>query len=398
MQPKWCVLALLWLALFTAYLDRVNITIAGPTLMRELGLDAQGFGYVLAAFTAGYALMQIPGGLLADRFGSRRLMVVALVLWSLFTGVTGLAASLGALIGIRFAFGFGEGLENGAHFKALADFFEVGDRAFGSGVLHTSIALGPAVVAPIAALLIARVGWQTTFALFTIPGLAVAFLVWRFMPTSPADPRPRSERAGLSAVLRSPTAWSPFAAYALFNVAFWGLLGFMPTYLTLTRHIELKALGWISSIPYACGLVGLLLVGRLATAFAARRAIIIAALYVGAACGLFATIHAGGIVATVAALSATAFFAYASFGPFWAVALDIVPADVRGAFSGFVNFGGQAGGFAAPIVVGALVKRTGSFDAGFAVMMGALILGAVCMFVIAETAARRERAAGQLVS
>src|ERR1700722_13968746 len=86
MTGKRLVLGLLWIEFFTAYLDRTNISIAGPTLMKTFALSPHLFGYVLAAFTAGYALMQIPGGMLADRFGVRRMLVIALVLWSIFTG------------------------------------------------------------------------------------------------------------------------------------------------------------------------------------------------------------------------------------------------------------------------------------------------------------------------
>src|ERR1700750_2875284 len=98
-------LTLLWIEFFTAYLDRTNIAIAGPTLMKTLSIPPQLFGYVLAAFTAGYAVMQIPGGMLADRFGVRRVLVAALLLWSIFTGLTAIATSIAALIVVRFCFG-----------------------------------------------------------------------------------------------------------------------------------------------------------------------------------------------------------------------------------------------------------------------------------------------------
>src|SRR5437879_4449539 len=99
--------------MFVAYLDRINIAVAGPTIMKALHIGHAQFGYVLSAFTFGYALMQIPGGHLADRLGARRLLVAALVIWSLFTAATGLAWSLVSLVVIRILFGVGEGIENG---------------------------------------------------------------------------------------------------------------------------------------------------------------------------------------------------------------------------------------------------------------------------------------------
>src|ERR1035441_9569516 len=91
MKRPQLVLGLIWLMMFVAYFDRINITVAGPAIVKSLDLPPAAFGLVLSAFTFGYALMQIPGGALADRFGSRPLLIFALILWSLFTGLTGLA-------------------------------------------------------------------------------------------------------------------------------------------------------------------------------------------------------------------------------------------------------------------------------------------------------------------
>jgi MFS family permease len=123
------VLILLWIAFFVAYLDRANINIAAPSIIKDFGLTKFQFGEIASAFTAGYAILQIPGGLLADRFGAKRMLMIALAVWSMFTGITGLAVSLISLIVIRVLFGIGEGLENGAHFKALGDTFAPRERS-----------------------------------------------------------------------------------------------------------------------------------------------------------------------------------------------------------------------------------------------------------------------------
>jgi MFS family permease len=91
------------------YLDRVNISVAAPSMMKSLAIDPGLFGFVLSAFTIGYATMQMPGGILADRFGARAVLVCAPVLWSIFTGLTGLVESAAALVAVRFCFGLAEG-------------------------------------------------------------------------------------------------------------------------------------------------------------------------------------------------------------------------------------------------------------------------------------------------
>jgi sugar phosphate permease len=387
-HAKRLILGLLWTAFFVAYLDRTNISVAGPTMMKALGMSPQTFGYVLASFTAGYALMQIPGGMLADRFGAKRMLIIALCVWSLFTGLTGLAISTVMLIVVRFFFGIGEGLENGAHFKAIGDTFASQERSAASGIFHTALALGPAFVAPIAAITIAHAGWQTVFILFTIPGVLVAALIWRFFPaiTGTPDGEKRDEPQGsLGKLLASPLAWLPFAAYLLFNVAFWGLLNWMPSYLSQERHIQLASLGYIASIPYLCGFAGLLVLGYLGKGALYRyRPLLLGASYLLAGLGLYLAFTAGSVTSSVLGLSFGAFFLYGGFGPFWAVALDVVPGNVRGTFSGFVNFGGQIGGFFSPIVVGTIVQNTKSYSGGFVFMIGALVLAGATMVAIQQ--------------
>jgi sugar phosphate permease len=369
------VLTLLWIEFFTAYLDRTNIAVAGPTLMKTLAITPQLFGYVLAAFTAGYAVMQVPGGILADRFGVRRVLVAALLVWSLFTGLTALAASVGALILVRFCFGLGEGIESGAHFRALGDTFTSRERSTASGILHTSLALGPAVAAPLAAAIIGAYGWQALFLWFTVPGIIVAAVVWRYFPKTTGQPRP--PQATMRALQRGPRLWWMFAAYLCFNVAFWGLAGWMPSYLSSERHIELKSLGFAASVPYLFGFAGLLVLGWVArTLLYERRAQLVAGAYVLAGLSLFLAFRAGDVVTCITGLSTAAFFLYGSFAPFWAVSLDLVPEGSHGALSGFVNLGGQIGGFFAPIAVGAFVGATHSYAGGFALMACALIAGA----------------------
>lgn len=377
-RGKRLVLGLLWVAFFTAYLDRTNVTIAGPTLMAEFGFGPSSFGGVLAAFTAGYALMQIPGGMLADRFGAKRVLIVALLLWSLFTGLTGLATSLALLIAIRFAFGLGEGIESGAHFKALGDRFTSLERSQASGIFHTALALGPAVAAPLASLLLVHFGWRALFVWFAVPGIVVASIVARFYPEGVARDVVAGEERATPAQISAP--WPAFVAYLFFNVAFWGLLGWMPTYLNQTRHIELKSLGAVASLPYLSGFVGLLVMGALGHGvFYRQRALLTGAGYLLAGAGLFAAFRAQGVAGSLAGLSFAAFFLYGGFGPFWAVVLDAVPGAVRGTVGGFVNFGGQIGGFFAPIVVGAIAQRTHSFTGGFLVMIAALVFAALGM-------------------
>jgi sugar phosphate permease len=393
MKRPQLVLGLIWLMMFVAYFDRINITVAGPAIVMSLGLEPSAFGLVLAAFTFGYALMQIPGGALADRFGSRPLLIFALVFWSIFTGLTGFATSLAALVVIRALFGLGEGLENGAQFKLIGDHFASRDRSGANAAFLSALSLGPAFAAPLAGWLVVHVGWRGLFFWFTIPGLLVAVLLAFLLPRS--SPEPAAERrasGGWGEALSARPTWLAFVAYLTFNIAFWGFIGWMPSYLNATRHIALAQLGLVAAVPYFCGFAGTVVVGSLGSTLLARhRATLVAAAYLLAGVALYVAFSAQGVAGSIAGLSLAAFFLYGGFGPFWAVALDLIASDMRGSVSGFVNFGGQIGGFFAPIVVGAIVGATKSFAGGFIFMIAALLLSAASLLWLQTTTRRGEQ-------
>ena len=388
MNPERRTLFWIWLMMVVAYLDRTNITIAGPALRASLHIGHTAFGYVLSAFTLGYALMQVPGGLLADRLGAKRILVAALILWSIFTALTGLAWSLISLIAIRILFGFAEGLENGAQFKLIGDTFDTRQRSLANAIFLSALAVGPALGAPITAKLVVLLGWRSVFAVFAVLGLIVAGLLALFLPNrsardgeTPMAAGTTQARAGASETLRGIRPWLAFGAYGFFNIAFWGFIGWMPSYLSEARHITIEKLGAVSSIPYCCGFVGMVLLGRLGEKrLYAWRAAAVGVAYLLAALFLTVTFRAVHLTQCLFGLSAAAFFLYGGFGPFWAVAMDLIPGELRGALTGFVNLGGQIGGFIAPIAVGYLVTNTGSYTTGFIFMSGGLVLSSLCLF------------------
>lgn len=400
LSKKWRMLLLIWLMMFVAYLDRINISVAGPTMQKSLHMSPVAFGGILSAFTFGYAILQIPGGWLADKFGARRLLVIALVCWSVFTGLTGLATSVTLLILVRVLFGVGEGLENGAQFKLIGDFFESKERSSANGLFLTSIALGPAFVAPLAVWLLKVAGWHGMFLWFVIPGIVMAVLIAWLVPKQP-DGGPvhtlvltkKGPSTVWTDVLAHPSIWLSFLAYFFFNIAFWGFLGWMPSYLSEARGITLSKLGFDASYPYILGFFGLVLLGWLGNKILFNyRAALIAVSYLLSGIFLYTAYNAHTASGSVFSLSIAGFFLYGGFGPIWAVALDLIPDNLRATLTGFVNFGGQIGGFVAPITVGAIVSATKSFNGGFLFMIGGLVLAAAVLLflqVLQNRTARR---------
>ena len=358
MDVKYRVLGLLWLMQLVNYLDRINISIAAPTMMKDLAITPGHFGFVLAAFTLGYAIMQIPGGALGDRFGAKRVLIGSALAWALLHRPH--RARQFARHADRRAGGASacsEGASNGPAFKLVGDYFTSRERACANGLYLTSLALGPACVAPIAAWMLGRVGWHGMFFLFVIPAVLMAAAHRRgHAPREPRcrhphrNPQRRGQAGRLAAMSCACAAsWLLFFAYMAFNMAFWGYLGWMPSYLSIARHINLKDLGVAASIPYVFGFFGMLVFGWLGSRpFYRHRALLVAAAYLLAGLGLYAAYQAATPAGSIAGLSMAAFFLYGGFGPVWGIALDLTPETARGAFSGFVNCGGQIGGFFAP--------------------------------------------------
>src|SRR5438552_18084607 len=107
-RMRWNVAAMMWAAIAINYIDRTVLSAAAPKIQSEFGLGPLEMGIVLSAFFWSYALLQVPAGYLADRFGQRKTLGIAVLWWSLATAVTGFATGLKSLIGLRIALGVGE--------------------------------------------------------------------------------------------------------------------------------------------------------------------------------------------------------------------------------------------------------------------------------------------------
>ena len=392
MSIKSKVLAALWLFQVVNYLDRVAISFAGPTIMKSLSLGPQQFGIVLSSFSIGYFLAQIPGGLLADRWGAKAVLVIAPVFWALFTGTTGLVSGIAGFVVVRAFFGLAEGMSNAACYKVIGDNFTSQERAGAAAIWVTAFAVAPAFTGPLVGTLLASISWQSVFMLLAIPGLIVALVNFVAIPGTarrPADatgvdaPASEGAKAVLRKIARDPALWMISIAYLCFNIAFWGYLGWMPSYLASAHGINIKSIGMLGGIPYLFAIVGLLVSGWLGSTVLYRyRPQLLGASYVLAALSLYLAYSATTLASSLAGLSAAAFFLYGGLSPFGAILLDLAPAHQRAAYSAFCSTVGQIGGACAPLVIGFLVSASGTFASGFTFMAIALCIGAACMLVL----------------
>jgi sugar phosphate permease len=290
------------------------------------------------------------------------------------------------LIAVRALFGAGEALGTGSQLKLLGKYFNNGsERTLASSLYNTAIPLGPALCGPIAVWIMGKVGWHGLFYWFSVPGIFLVVLLYWLLPsenkekTTSGSSIKSKENDALKDVLKYPESWLIFTAYLSKSVASWGLLGWIPVYLNTSRHINLKDLGFASSIPYILGFFGLLFFGWLGSRVK-NRASLIGIIYLLAGAGLYFAFSAVSASGSIVFLSVASFFIFGAYGPFWGLTLDLFPSEVHGTLSGFTNFGGQIGGFISPLVVGYLVKSTGSFTDGFLFMIATLIVSSIALF------------------
>jgi len=381
-RARHVVLGLTLSLIAVAYLDRVCIATAAPAIRHEFGLDEEQMGLVFAAFTFSYALFEIPSGYFADRFGARAALTRIVVWWSVMTAMTGLSGGFASLLVVRLLFGVGEAGTFPSTARVYARWLPERERGWAFGLAIATGAIAGALTMKLVAWLLAVVGWREAFVIFGAVGFVWAAAWWLYFRD---DPR---EHAGVSAAelriiaAREPephgrVPWKLLVEHrplrllsGMYVCAIYGwyfYLTWLPTFLRDALGLSLADAGTLSMLPLlgiACGVS----VGGWASDELAARFGIRARRWPGmlgfplAAVATVAAMSATNPVSAAILLAAAAGLGAAGVAPAWAVCLDLGGAHA-GVLSGAMNMFGNLGGTLCPIVVGACVKRLGSWHA-----------------------------------
>ena len=400
MKVRWWICLLLFATWLMSYVDRSLMPMALPLIAQEFHLSPTVMGVVISAFFVGYASMQIPGGILADKFGARKTITAGVTLWSIFSVLTGAASSLTNLIWVRILFGLGEGIHPPAAFKALSSWFNRAERGRASGLVMSSNTLGPMITPLIFAALMGAYGWRRAFWLISIPGFAIAIAVYWYLRDQPAEhPRMTSrelaeigeeknqEQVSFRELLRYKSLWQLFFIYMTWDVTWWGFQAWLPSYLLKERGFTLLATGAVAGLPFAAGFIGIVAAGYISDRTRKPRWVLVSVL-LGNALFMLLTATAPNATVAVVFLTATGFFLPAVHGPFWSLFMDLLPSRAIGSSSGFLNTGGQIAGIAAPVIIGALIELTGHYEAGFIFMALSAGVSALLAGVLKESKVR----------
>src|SRR5262245_49785712 len=386
---RWFILALLFLVSMVTYIDRVNISVTARQMMPAYGLTDQDMGIIFSSFVIGYALFQIPGGWLADRWGARVVLTLALVWWSLCTALTAIAATtslvtlfglVGALALVRGSLGVGEAVALPSFNRIVANWFPANSRGLGIGIAISGIGLGSAITPLLAAWIMVNWRWQTVFYLASLLGLGMALLWWIISRDHPqqhpwtneaertliphlGSPGPSSPVAwGMFA--RSSTIWWLVASYTCLGYVAYIYMSWFYLYLVNVRGFDLLRGGLYAAAPFLAMLVFCPLGGWITDRLADRHGVTTGRVWAGMAGMSFAglAVAIGGYADSpwlaVASLSLGAGWLYFAVGAYWASTTDLSKA-YAGTLSGLMNTGANLGGALSPTMTPWLADHWG---------------------------------------
>ena len=393
-SARWGIAVLLGTGVLVNYFDRVNLSVAHGALQSAFGISDVTFGYLLSAYSWTYAAMQLPSGSLLDRWGVRRVMLAAILLWALASGLAALAPTLALLFAARLLLGVGEAPTFPANAKAVGLWFPERERGMPTATFDAAAKLSIGLGTPILGLILLRYGLRANFATTAVLSLAYAgvfALVYRdpgpgegaaAEVTERALPAAQMPPVLLSDLLRQRKVWGAALGSGAYNYCFYLLLTWLPVYLEKGVRMSAHRAVLLSGVPWGMAAIadfaigGVLvdwLIRRGWNADAVRRTVLVG----GTAMGLFvfapALAHQSLVVVVCLGLGMSGLAAAAPV--VWSMPALLAPPNGTGRVGAVMNLANQIAAITAPIATGYISARTHSFGAAFVVAGVILLLG-----------------------
>jgi MFS transporter, ACS family, tartrate transporter len=388
----WRLLPLLLLAYLAAYIDRINVGFAGAALKQDLGFSNTVFGFGAGLFFVGYFLFEVPSNLLLAKFGARRWIARIMVTWGLLSAAMIFVQGPHSFYLLRFLLGFAEaGFFPGVIYY-LVCWFPSAYRARIMALFTAGIPLSTVIGAPISSELLKMSGiwglpgWQWMFLLEGLPAVGIGALVFFLLPDRPRDAKFLSpqQKQWLETTLAAepghyvaPHFLTTVRSFCDMRVAVLCLiyfanisanlsLAFFLPQIIASMGTSLTVTGWLTAIPSAVGVVGLIAIGWLSDHFANHRALLLTTLLITAT-GLFAAAQFGAGGASTIGIVAIAFASIGIHGlkaPFWSLAPLTLAGPAAAGGIAWINSVGNLGGFFGPSILGWLTDVFGTYKAG----------------------------------
>jgi MFS transporter, ACS family, glucarate transporter len=409
---RWVLIFWMFLMSAIAYLDRVNVSIAGQAIQKEYGLSDGQLGWVFFAFVIGYALFQAPGGRLADRFGPRLVITLGVVWWGVFTTLTalvpvGIGLSFALMIGVRFMLGLGEAVVYPSSNRLVANWIPSVERGVANGLIFAGVGAGAGITPPLIVYVLRNWGWRWSFYVCALIGM-VAGVAWYLLARDGPEKHPwasQREIAHIEAGLPAPVTeleahkmlpwrsllfnrnvFSITVSYFAYCYTAYIFFTWFFIYLNRVRGLDLKASALYSMLPFIAMATCSPLGGKVADILTKRHGkragrcgvavfgMALAAVFVA----LATQVESAKLACIVLAGGAGAL--YLSQSAYWAVTADIAGSSA-GSASGLMNMGGQIGGAVTARLTPFIADKYG-WTASFLVAAGLCAVGSVIWLVV----------------
>lgn len=399
---RYTIVGLCTIAMFICYMDRVNISIAIIPMAEDLAWSAETQGIVLSSFFIGYMLTQVVGGRLADRFGGKLVLGVAVLLWSAFTFITPLAASAGlvALLIARIGMGVGEGVALPAIYSIYGRWVPQRESSRAMGATFSAISLGAVFGLLVTPWIIVYFSWQWAFYSFALVGMVWYFFWHSYTHAYPrrhpdiseqelvlievdAAPENATETPPWGALLRTPAVWAIVVAHFCANWGTYVLLAWMPTYVNRGLGVDFSSVGMLSMLPYFASFLFFNVAGGIADRLLTRgwettavRKTMQAIGFGGPALILLFVDRFDQVLVVISLMTLANIFMAFNAGGFIVNHLDIAP-RYAGVLMGMSNTAGTIPGIVGIYVSGMILDQTGSWATVFQVAATIYLVGLI---------------------
>jgi d-galactonate transporter len=424
MPTRYLILLIIFIVTAINYADRATLSIAGTEVAKELQLDAVAMGYIFSAFGWAYLLMQIPGGWLLDRFGSKRVYTYSLFFWSLFTFLQGfvdvfpLAWAGVSMFIMRFMLGFSEAPSFPANARIVAAWFPAKERGTASAIFNSAQYFSLALFSPLLGYLTFAWGWEHVFTVMGAIGFVLTAIWVKYMHNPTDHPRMSREELDYIAangavvdmdhkktddgakkgpkldyikqLLTNRMMLGVFFGQYFLNTITWFFLTWFPIYLVQEKGMSILKVGFVASIPALCGFGGGVLGGLFSDYLIKRGFTLTVARKLPIVLGM---LLASSIIlcnytdntALVIALMALAFFGKGFGALGWPVISDVAPKEIVGLCGGVFNVFGNVASIVTPLAIGYMVKELHSFNGALIFVGCSALMMMVCyLFVVGD--------------
>lgn len=409
-RVRWLLVIWMFIVSAIAYLDRVNISIAGHTIMEQYQLSNVELGWIFSAFVVGYALFQTPGGSLADHLGPRWVLTAGVVWWGIFTSLTamvptGIGAALFLFIAVRFMLGAGEAVVYPASNNVVANWVPTQERGIANGLIFAGVGVGAGITPPLITFILTHFGWRWSFWGSALLGLAAGG-VWFLIARDSPERHPWVSKSELDLIRKSvdvkheqhvaSTPWLKIArskeilaitfSYFCYGYVAYIFFTWFFIYLTTVRGLNLRSGASYTMLPFiamaVCSPLGGVICDVVTKRFGKRLGRCgIAVVGIGLA-AVFIVMGANAASPQLASivLAGGAGALYLSQSSFWSVSADVA-GPWAGTVSGAMNTGGQLGGALTAIITPAIAGRFG-WSASFLTAASLCVLGSLAWLVV----------------